>query len=208
MDRIRLSRRATPYPWPAVSSQFGIMDTCGFAKDNFYYYKAWWGDKIVLHILPHWNWPGKEGREIDVRCFTNCDEVELFVNGKSLGRKAVALDSHVGWSVKYAPGELSAIGYKAGKEAARTKVETTGLPAAVKLIPDRVEIDADGEDISIITVQIVNFKGRVVPTAGSEVTFDPTGPGRIIGVGNGDRQAMSRTNSSTCRSSGLSTTGG
>lgn len=176
----------TPYPWPAVSSQFGIMDTCGFAKDNFYYYQSWWSDKNVLHILPHWNWPGKEGQEIDVRCLSNCDEVELFLNGQSQGKKHIDQYCDARWKVKYAPGELSAIGYRDGKEVMKSKVETTGAPAGVQLKPDCIEINADGEDVSIITVAVVDSEGRTVPTANNEIAFDISGNAKIIGVGNGN----------------------
>ena len=139
------------------------MDTCGFAKDNFYYYKSWWGDRPVLHLVPHWNWPGKEGQDIDVRCFGNCEEVELFLNGQSLGRKPMPMNSHLQWSVKYAPGTLMARGYKGGETIAEEKVETTGAPAAIKLIPDRRSIQANGEDVSVVTVAMSDAQGRIVP---------------------------------------------
>ncbi len=176
----------TPYRWPCISSHFGIMDTCGFAKDNFYYYKAWWSDHPVLHLLPHWNWAGKEGQDIDVRCFSNCEEVELFLNGQSLGRKPMPRNSHLQWSVKYAPGALLARGFKAGQAIAEEKVETTGAPAAIKLTADRTSIHAGDEDLAIITLAVTDERGRVVPTADNLIGLELTGPGRILGVGNGD----------------------
>jgi beta-galactosidase len=176
----------TPYVWPCISSHFGIMDTCGFPKDDFYYYQAWWSDRPVLHLLPHWNWTGKEGQDIDVRCFANCDEVELFLNGQSLGKSLVPVDSHLAWSVKYAPGTLLARGYKHGQVVTEDKVETTGEPAAIRLMPDRRSLRVGDEDVSVVTVQVIDSQGRVVPTADNPVQFDLTGPGKILGVGNGD----------------------
>jgi beta-galactosidase len=176
----------TPFYWPAISSQFGILDVCGFPKDNFYYYQAWWSDHPVLHLLPHWNWPGKEGQDIDVWVHSNCEEVELFLNGVSQGRNTMQKNSHLEWKVKYAPGTLLARGYAGGKEILTEKVETTGEPAALQLTPHRPAIKADGEDVSIITVQVNDAQARMVPTAGNPVTFEITGPGKIIGVGNGD----------------------
>jgi beta-galactosidase len=176
----------TPYGWPCINSHFGIMDMCGFPKDNFWFYQSWWTERPVLHLLPHWNWPEREGQQIDVRALSNCDEVELFVNGRSCGRQAMERDSELQWSVPYEPGVLSAKGYKAGQVVAETKVETTGAPAAVTLTPDRAEIAADGEDVAIVTVAVVDAQGRVVPDAGNTVDFALDGPGRIIGVGNGD----------------------
>ena len=176
----------TPFYWPAISSQFGILDACGFPKDNFYYYQAWWSDHPVLHVFPHWNWPGKEGQDINVWVDSNCQAVELFLNGQSLGRKPMARNSHLEWMVKYEPGTLLARGYNDGKEVLTDKVETTSDPAAVELIPDRPNLKADGEDVSIITIQADDAQGRPVPIAGNEITFALSGPGRIIGVGNGD----------------------
>ncbi|MGH7980684.1 MAG: DUF4982 domain-containing protein, partial [Limisphaerales bacterium] len=176
----------TPFGWPAISSQFGILDTCGFLKDNFYYYQSWWSDHPVLHVFPHWNWPGKEGQDINVWVFSNCQEVELFLNGKSLGRKKMPVNSHLEWMVKYEPGILLARGYNDGNEVLADKVETTGAPTVVELIPDRGDLEADGEDVSVITVQAKDAQGRPVPTADNEITFQLTGPGCIIGVGNGD----------------------
>jgi len=175
-----------PYGWPCVSSHYGILDTCGFPKDTYYYYQSWWSAQTVLHLLPHWNWPGKEGQTIDVRCFSNCEEVELFLNGQSLGRKPMPKNSHLQWLVPYAAGTLSAKGYRGGQVIAEAKDETTGEPAAVQLTPDRATINADGEDVAVVTVAVLDAQGRTVPVAGNLVNFEITGPGKIIGVGNGD----------------------
>jgi len=169
-----------------VASQFGILDLCGFPKDSAYYFQAWWRDEPLLHIFPHWNWPGKEGEEISVWAHSNCDEVELFLNGQSLGRKTMKKNSHLEWPVKYAAGTLRALGYKGGKEILTAKVETTGAPAAIQLAPDRTTIKSDGADVSVITLQVNDAQGRMVPTAADEITFTISGPGKIIGVGNGD----------------------
>ncbi|HXQ81609.1 MAG TPA: beta-galactosidase GalA [Opitutaceae bacterium] len=176
----------TPYGWPCINSHFGIMDTCGFPKDNYWYYQSWWTDRPVLHLMPHWNWPGREGQEIDVRALSNCDEVELFLNGRSLGRQAMKAQSVLRWKVRYEAGALSARGLRGGRVVAETKVETTGAPAAVQLSPDRAAFDANGEDVAVVTVSIADAQGRVMPVAGNEVSFELEGPGRIIGVGNGD----------------------
>jgi beta-galactosidase len=177
----------TPYEWPCINSHFGILDVCGFPKDNFYYYQSWWTTNIVLHLLPHWNWPGKEGQEIRVDALSNCKAVELFLNGESLGKKTMKPNSKLSWPVKYAPGTLSAKGFDAaGRLVAETKIETTGEPAAVTLTPDRKSINADGEDVSVFTVAVTDAQGRIVPTAGNKINFDLSGPGKIIGVGNGD----------------------
>lgn len=176
----------TPFAWPAISSQFGILDTCGFPKDSFYYLKSWWTVDQILHLFPHWNWPGKEGQEIDVWCYSNCQEVELFLNGDSLGRKTMKKNSHLEWKVAYQPGTLLARGYNNGKEILIDKVETTGVPTAIQLIPHRNIIKADGQDVSVITVQVTDAKGRRVPIAKNEIRLKISGPGKIIGVGNGD----------------------
>lgn len=175
----------TPYKWPCISSHFGIMDTCGFPKDNYYYYQSWWTQKMVLHLFPHWNWQGREGEEIDVRCFSNCERVELFLNGKSLGVKKMPRNSHLRWLVRYQSGVLQAKGYKNGKEVAVKRVETTGAPAGLQLSPDRTTITADRQDVAVVNVSVIDVKGRVVPTADNEVTFTSSNA-RIIGVGNGD----------------------
>ena len=175
----------TPFQWPAVASQYGILDTCGFPKDAYYYYQSWWSDRPVLHLFPHWNWPGREGEEIPVWVYSNCDTVELFLNGVSLGLKPMQPNSHLEWNVKYAPGKLVAKGRRNGKTFEST-VETTGKPAAIMLEPDRTVLTADGADISLVTVKIVDDHGRTVPVATNAVTFSVTGPGQLIGVGNGD----------------------
>lgn len=176
----------TPYKWPCVSSQFGIMDTCGFPKDLYHYYKSVWTDAPMVHIFPHWNWPGREGREIAVWAYSNCDSVELFLNGRSLGEKKMIPHSHPEWPVPYEPGELRAIARRGGKAAAEKLVATMGAPAAVRLEPDRASIRADGCDVSVVRVSIVDDLERIVPFAENEVTFTSEGPGMIIGVGNGN----------------------
>ena len=176
----------TPYAWPCINSHFGILDTCGFPKDNFYYYQSWWTTNTVLHLLPYWNWPGKEGQEIRVDALSNCEEVELFLNGQSLGKQPMKRNSKLSWKVKYASGILSAKGFNGGKVVSETEVETTGDPAAVQLAPDRPIINADGEDASVITVSVTDAQHRVVPVASDLVHFALSGPGKILGVGNGD----------------------
>lgn len=177
----------TPFSWPCINSHFGILDTCGFPKDLFWYYQAWWTNQPVLHLLPHWNWPGREGQEIRVDAFSNCRSVELFVNGTSLGRKDMTPNERLSWNVKYEPGVLSAKGFDAaGKVIAETKVETTGAPVALRLTPDRSTIAADGADVSVLTVSAVDADGRTVPLAQNKVAFALAGAGRILGVGNGD----------------------
>jgi beta-galactosidase len=177
----------TPYSWPCINSHFGILDTCGFPKDNFWYYQSVWTDQPVLHLLPHWNWTGMEGTNIDVWCYANCRSVELFLNGESLGKKDVIKNQHLEWEVPFSPGTLSARGYDAGGSiVSETKVETTGDPSMVELEPDQHSINADGEDVSIITVSVRDSVGRIVPTASNLVHFAIHGPGKIIGVGNGD----------------------
>jgi beta-galactosidase len=175
-----------PIPYPGVLSQFGILDTCGFPKDTFYYVKSRWTEEPLLHLCPHWDWPGREGQSIETRAYTNCDEVELFLNGVSQGRKAVEAHRRLSWKVTYAPGKLSAIGYKAGKKVIEALRETTGPAARVALEADRVLLRADGKDVAVVTVSLLDEKGRVAPTACDKVSFSLAGPGRILGVGNGD----------------------
>lgn len=176
----------TPYNWPCVNSHFGIMDICGFPKDNYYYYLAWWGGKPVIHIEPHWNWAGKEGRPIKVWAFTNGDEAELFLNGKSLGRKTAPAYRHVEWTVPSEPGTLSAVAYQDGKECAHDSVSTTGEPAAIVATTSTDVLYGDGEACMMIEVSVVDAEGRVVPTASDLIKFSVIGPATVVGVGNGD----------------------
>lgn len=175
-----------PLAWPAVNSQFGIMDLCGFPKDIFYYLKSWWRKEPVMHIMPHWNWKGSEGKNIRVTIYSNTEEVELLLNKKSLGKKTMEKNGHLEWDVIYKPGTLVAKGFTNGKLIISEQVETTDEPSKVELSSDRMELNADGEDVAVITVQINDKKNRFVPTANNEVTFSLNGPGKIIGVGNGD----------------------
>jgi beta-galactosidase len=176
----------TPFNWPSVASQFGFMDVCGFPKDGYYAYKAAWGNEPVVHIFPHWNWPGKENDSIKVHCYTNCDEVELFINGKSLGKQKAEPFKKLIWPAIYKPGKLEAKGYKAGKQVTKDIVETTTAPAQVALNSNVRTLKADGCDVAIIRVAIKDEKGRVVPTADNLVKFTIEGPGKIIGTGNGN----------------------
>jgi beta-galactosidase len=161
------------------------MDMCGFPKDIYYYYQAWWTSQPVLHLATGWA-RDDGGRTNLVRCFSNCKAVELFLNGKSLGKKYTADDEYLDWIVPHAPGVLSARGYDGKKIVAETKIEPVDPPARVELQPDRTTIKSDGQDLSIVDVAIVDARGRVVPDAGNLIQFELKGPGKIIGVGNGD----------------------
>ena len=180
----------TPYGWPSNGSYFGMLDQCGFLKDDAWYLRSWWTDNTELHLLPHWNWKGKEGQPIDVWAYSNCDEIELFLNKKSLGKKVMQKDSHLEWKVPYQPGTLEAIGYRNNKKIATAIVKTTGEPEKLTLKANREVIKADNQDISIITVQTNDKKDLMVPTAGNMVEFTISGPGKIIGVGNGDPTSL------------------
>lgn len=175
----------TPYEYPAIGSQFGILDTCGFPKDGYYYLKSWWTTEPILHIYPHWNWQGREGQEIKVGVNSNSEEVELLLNNKSLGKKAMPVNGHLEWSVIYAPGELLARGFSKGKPTQETRVTTTEKPATIKLVPHKKSIQADGKEVAVFTVSVADAKGRLVPVADNNIQFAIKGAGKIIGVGNG-----------------------
>jgi len=176
----------TPYQWPSVTSHFGFMDICGFPKDGYYAYKAAWTNIPLVHIFPHWNWPGKEGDSIQVHCYTNCEEVELFLNGKSIGKQKAVPCTKLIWELTYKPGKLEARGYNKGKIVSRDMVETTTAPAQVSLNSDCNKLKADGCDVAVVRVAIKDASGRVVPTASDLVKFSIEGPGKIIGTGNGN----------------------
>jgi beta-galactosidase len=176
----------TPFGWPSVSSNFGIVDLCGFPKDYFYYYKAWWRPEASLHLFPHWNWHGKEGTEIAVWVYSNLDEVELLVNGVSAGIQKVPHLSHLEWKVKYEPGVIEAHGIKNGKVVLIEKRETTGPAASLRLTADRTEILADCEDVAVLKVEALDSQGRTVPVADDLIAFRVWGAGKLIGVGNGN----------------------
>jgi beta-galactosidase len=195
--------------WPMKASSSGVIDTCGFKKDGFYFYQSQWTDKPVLHVFPHWNWQGNEGQIIPVTCFTNCDTVELFLNGRSLGVKGYAFprlgmegrwgnipdrakvlrttgDLHLSWDVLYEPGALKALGTKDGKVVGTAEIFTTGQPASIGLSSDRESLVTDRRDVAHVAVYILDEKGRVVPTANNEVSFEIEGAGLLLGTDNGD----------------------
>ena len=179
----------TPYGWPSVTSYFGMMDVCGFPKDNVFYLKSWWGSAPVLHIMPHWNWSGMEGKEVDVWVHSNCDEVELFLNKKSLGKKKMELYGHLEWKVKYVPGTLEAIGYKNGKKVLAETQKTTKKSESIKLSVDKENVA--NANVSVITVEVLDKNGLYVPTANDEITFSIKN-GKILGVGNGDPTSLEK----------------
>ncbi len=203
----------TPYGsrknWPSRSSYFGIVDLAGFPKDRYYLYKSEWTAEPLVHVLPHWNWPGHEGQVMPVMAYTNADEVELFLNGKSLGKKKRGTDTvaipvgpnvtpakkftskfRLEWEVAYQPGTLHAVAYKGGAEVATDEVHTAGVPAKISVIPDRAQIRADGEDLSFLTVRIEDKDGNLCPLADNLVQFDVAGAGEIAAVDNGNAASV------------------
>jgi len=175
----------TPFGWPSRRSYFGIVDLAGFPKDSYYMYKSEWTTDTVLHVFPHWNW--NKGDTVDVWCYTNVDEVELMLNGESLGKKSKKGDDlHIMWRVPYVPGSLVAKGTKGGVEVIENEIRTTGIPSKIALVADRDHINADGSDLSFVTVSIQDSLGTIHPMAGNQIQFKLEGPGKIIGVDNGD----------------------
>ena len=179
-----------PLSYPAHDSEFGILDYCGFPKDEAYYLKSWWTDEPVLHIFPHWNLQGHEGEEVEVWAYSNCDEVELTVNGKKLGRQPMPRNGNLKWKAVYQPGKVVAVGYKNGKRILTEKIETTKPAAKIVVKADRQMITADGRDVSVVTIELHDQNGRIVPDACNMLKFTLEGNGRIIGAGNGDPQYM------------------
>ena len=175
-----------PLKYPAHDSEFGILDYCGFPKDEAYYLKSWWTDEPVLHIFPHWNLQCHEGEEIELWAYSNCDEVELIVNGKKAGRQTMPKNGHLKWKAVYQPGKVVAIGYKGGKRIMTQTIETTKPAYKTVLKADRRALKADGRDVAVITVEVQDQKGRFVPDACPVLSFRLEGAGRILGAGNGD----------------------
>ena len=194
--------------WPSKIGSSGALDTCGFPKDAYYFYQSRWTAEPVLHLFPHWNWAGREGKIITVTCYTNLDTVELFLNGKSLGTKGMPFlvpawwaqygnypprakalqttaDLHLSWDVTYTAGTLTANGMKDGKVMRTVEMQTTDSPAKLALMVDRMRIANRPSDVAHVTVQVLDAKGRIVPTADDGITFAIQGVGRILGVDNG-----------------------
>jgi len=195
--------------WPARSSYFGAVDLSGIPKDRFYLYQSQWTTKPMVHVLPHWNWEGMEGKEIPVFSYTNCDEVELFVNGKSYGKKIKGIDKtpipinfidweggryqgdfmspyRLHWNVPYQAGEIKVVGYIDGKKVTEKQIKTAGKPAKIELIADRNLIKSDGEDMVFVTVRVVDKEGNLCPNSDNLINFEIEGQGDIVAVGNGN----------------------
>jgi beta-galactosidase len=194
--------------WPNHGASSGCIDSCGFPKDGYYFYQSQWTAKPMLHLFPHWNWKGHEGQFIPVTCYTNCDSVELFLNGKSVGTKGYLFprfgmqgrygqygqssgvrttnDLHLSWDVPYEPGTLKAVGTRSGQAVVTVEIATTGEPAALILATDRNTIRAGRRDVAHITVAVMDAQGRTHPDADNEITFEIQGEGKLIGVDNGD----------------------
>ena len=192
----------------AKSSYFGIVDLCGIPKDRYYLYKSHWlPDENMVHILPHWNWEGKEGQNIPVFVYTNGDCAELFLNGKSLGKKCKKPDSEnsaerfrLMWDeVEYQPGELTAVAYKSGNKIGEATMKTAGKPYQLRLSPDRTELTANGEDLSYILVEAVDKNGNLCPLADNMLHFSIKGPAVIEGVGNGNPQSLEPFIANECK---------
>ncbi len=175
-----------PLSYPAHDSEFGIFDYCGFWKDEAWYLKSWWTEEPTLHIFPHWNLAGHEGEEISLWAYSNCDEVDLSVNGKSLGRKKMPRNGHLTWKAVYQPGKVVATGYKNGKRILTEVMETTKPASHIVMTADRETLKADGRDMAVVNISLHDSKGRLVPDACQGLDISLSGDGRILGVGNGD----------------------
>lgn len=193
--------------WPSRSSYFGAVDLAGFPKDRFYLYQSQWSSEPMVHLLPHWNWENSDFEKIPVFCYTNAEEAELFVNGKSQGRKVKGKDTtripvdffgwgreekyydspyRLSWEVPFEAGKIEVVAFTNGEEVARKSFQTASSPAQIGLEADRTEIDADGNDLSFITVQIQDENRNFHPLADNLVEFSVSGPANIVAVGNGN----------------------
>ena len=175
-----------PLSYPATDSEFGILDYCGFWKDEAWYLRSWWTNEPTLHVFPHWNLTGHEGEEIELWAYSNCDEVELTVNGKRMDRQAMPPGGHLKWKAVYQPGKVVATGYKNGRRILTETISTTKPAAKIVLKADRDVINADGRDVAVVTAEVHDSKGRIVPDACPQLTFHIKGDAHIIGAGNGD----------------------
>lgn len=185
-----------PLSYPAKDSEFGILDYCGFWKDEAWYLKSWWTEEPTLHIFPHWNLQGHEGEEIELWAYSNCDEVELTVNGKKLARQKMPRNGHLKWNVVYQPGKVVAVGYKNGKRILTQTISTTKPASKIVMTSDRQLIKADGLDVAVVTVEIQDKNGLVVPDACPMLKLHLEGKARILGVGNGDPSYLGADHSS------------
>jgi beta-galactosidase len=179
----------TPY-YESRSSYCGIIDLAGFKKDRYYLYQAHWRPELPMaHILPHWNWPERAGEVTPVHVFTSGDEAELFLNGRSLGRKKKGeFEYRLRWDdVKYEPGELKVVAYKSGQKWAENIVKTTDEPVRLEASVDRDEIRADRKDLAFITVRVTDKDGLTVPRANNAIEFKIEGGGEIVATANGDQ---------------------
>ncbi len=177
--------------WPIVTSQFGVLDICRFPKDAYYFYKKEWTDSPMLHLFPHWTWPGKEGQRIEVWCYSNCDTVDLYLNGQLQPGIPHFLQfgaswPHLSWQVPYAPGTLYAEGRLNGQVVCRQEIRTAAAPAMLRISPDRTKLLADGEDVSFVTISVCDADGTPVPAAAVPVSVEVSGCGRLIGLSSGD----------------------
>lgn len=173
--------------WPARTNNYGVIDMAGFPKDAYYLYQSFWTETPMVHLLPHWTHPGKEGIEIPVVVYTNCDSAELFLDGKSLGKQDMEPDVlQIVWKVPYKAGALKAVAYRDGKIAAEKSVSTAGKPAKIRLTPDRSYMTANRRDIVRVVADVVDAKGNIVPNADNQIKFEVTGPYRLLGTENGD----------------------
>jgi beta-galactosidase len=174
------------FGWPAKLWNFGIIDMCGFPKDTYYFYQSQWTKEPMVHILPHWNWKGKEGVEIPVVAYSNCESVELFLNGKSLGEKEMGDAMDLVWQVSYEPGTLVAKGKNNGKIVSEKVIETAGEPTKIEMLADRQTIKADRQDVVHLEINITDEQNRFVPDASNKISFNIEGEASIIGIDNGD----------------------
>lgn len=178
--------RAETVGWPVVTSQFGVLDICRLRKDAYYYYLQEWTSEPMVHIFPHWTWQNRDGESVCVWCYSNCDKVELELNGKSLGTKDTVPLTHLEWNVPYAPGTLAAYAYKDGARVCSDIIRTAGKATKIVLSVDRSSLKANGTDVAIVTAQIVDENGTVVPDACNKLAFEVQGQGKLLGISAGD----------------------